>query len=210
MIVTEQKPFDEIKKNLIGLSNIFIIGCGECATSCQTGGEKEVEEMAELLSKEGKNIVGKIVIESPCDKRLVQKYFKIHQEAIKNADALLIMACGAGAGAIRDLTDKKIVPALNGLYLGTTERLNNFKEYCKLCKICILGITDGYCPTSRCAKGLLNGPCGGSVNGKCEKDLTSDCVWALIIKRLKEKNELEKLFEIKEPRNYSRLIKEKN
>lgn len=203
MIVTEQKPFEEILDYLKDINNIFIVGCGECATTCSTGGEKEVIQISEKLKNEyAKIITGWVVIESPCDIRLVKKYFRLNKESIEEAEAILVMACGAGIGAIRDVSPKKLIPALNGLYLGTTERLGRFKEYCSLCKNCVLDITDGYCPVTRCAKGLLNGPCGGSVAGKCEVDIEKDCVWALIINRLKERNELNKLLDIMDTRKY--------
>jgi len=45
--------------------------------------------------------------------------------------------------------------------------------------------TAGICPVSRCAKRLLNGPCGGSTKGKCEISKEVDCAWQLIVDRLK-------------------------
>ena len=45
MTITEQKPFEEILALLEPFTRVFIVGCGECATLCQTGGEYEVEEM---------------------------------------------------------------------------------------------------------------------------------------------------------------------
>ena len=50
----------------------------------------------------------------------------------------------------------------------------------------------GYiCPVTRCAKSLLNGPCGGSKSGKCEIKPDRDCAWQLIHDRLKKENKLE-------------------
>ena len=55
---------------------------------------------------------------------------------------------------------------------------------------------DRLCPIARCAKQLLNGPCGGSTNGKCEISKGVDCVWQLIIDRLARLDRLEVLEEI--------------
>ncbi|MGM0425406.1 MAG: methylenetetrahydrofolate reductase C-terminal domain-containing protein, partial [Thermodesulfobacteriota bacterium] len=56
---------------------------------------------------------------------------------------------------------------------------------------CILAQTGGICPISRCAKRLLNGPCGGSTQGKCEIHSELPCAWQLIIDRLKALGRLE-------------------
>lgn len=203
MIVTEQKSLELIADYLKNSKKIFIVGCGECATTCSTGGEKEVADMISKLENElGKIVTGSVVIESPCDIRLIRKYFRKNENEINDADALLVMACGAALGAIRSLSNKKLVPALNGMYLGTTKRLGDFKEFCSLCKNCVLNYTAGYCPVTRCSKGLLNGPCGGSFDGKCEVDAEKDCVWSSIIDYLKENNELHTLSEPLPPRDY--------
>jgi hypothetical protein len=47
-----------------------------------------------------------------------------------------------------------------------------------------------YSKATACAKGFVNGPCGGFVNGKCETDKTKDCFWVLIYKKLKSNGKL--------------------
>jgi len=55
----------------------------------------------------------------------------------------------------------------------------------------------------RCAKGLLNGPCGGTRRGgKCEIDADKDCAWVLIYQRLTSQNRLDILEKYYEPKNY--------
>jgi hypothetical protein len=66
-----------------------------------------------------------------------------------------------------------------------------------------LDLTAGVCPIARCAKSLLNGPCGGSQQGKCEIDPEVPCAWQLIYDRLKAQGRLDRLLEITPARDWS-------
>jgi len=193
MIVTEQKKFEEILKMLEGSGSVFIAGCGACATSTVTGGEKEVKEMAASLEKAGKKVTGTQVIESTCDMRLCRRDLKKHQKEIDGADAFLVMSCGAGVQTIAGLIGKSAFPALNSMFLAKVERSGKYFEMCTTCGDCQLDRTGGICLVTRCAKNTLNGPCGGSVDGKCEVNDKNDCAWALIEERLKQLNNVEDL-----------------
>jgi hypothetical protein len=48
----------------------------------------------------------------------------------------------------------------------------------------------GYDVSSMCAKRLLNGPCGGVRNGKCEVG-NVPCVWVMIYGRMRSKGMLD-------------------
>ncbi|MEM1057681.1 MAG: methylenetetrahydrofolate reductase C-terminal domain-containing protein [Verrucomicrobiota bacterium] len=50
---------------------------------------------------------------------------------------------------------------------------------CQTCGQCILSHTKLICPMN-CPKGLRNGPCGGTLDGKCEVLPELDCVWTNI------------------------------
>ncbi len=76
-------------------------------------------------------------------------------------------------------------------------------ERCAACGECVLGITAGICPIARCAKSLLNGPCGGSQGGKCEISGDIPCAWQLIYDRLKEQGLLEMMEKINAPKKWS-------
>ncbi|KAF0134644.1 MAG: hypothetical protein FD145_475 [Candidatus Saganbacteria bacterium] len=207
MIITEKKSKEKILEYLKEAKSVFVIGCGRCATSCETGGEKETTEMAEFLSKHGKKIIGTVVIEAPCDERLVNKEFnKIGTKANK-ADAILVLSCGAGVQVVSDFADVPAYPALDSMFLGKTRRLGKFAELCIMCGDCILDDTGGICPVSRCSKGLLNGPCGGSHNGKCEVDPAYDCGWYLIFERLNKLKQIDKIKKFKKTKDYSRIIR---
>lgn len=205
MIITVQKSLDDVQKMLKPFEKIFIIGCGTCSTTCQSGGETQVKEMAGKL--EGKKIVGTAVVESPCDARLLRRDTGKFKKEIAEADAILCMACGAGVQNIVDhYTDKICVPCLDTKFLGKTERIGMFYEKCRACGECILYETGGVCPIVRCPKGMLNGPCGGMYDGKCEVGgYKNDCAWVLIYDRLKNLRMMDSLRELKAPRDNSKL-----
>jgi len=202
VIITEQKSMDEIQEMIAPYGKLFIVGCGTCSTSCQTGGEDEVKEMTEKL---GDKVVGWAMVEDPCDLRLDRRDLKAHKEQIAESDAVLVMACGAGVQTVGKYSDKIVLPALNTLFIGETERLGRFHDMCRACGDCILDETGGICPLTRCAKGLLNGPCGGQVKGKCEVgDYEYECAWVQIYDRLKEQDRLDLFTEFRPPRDFSK------
>ncbi len=185
MIITKQKDLNKILEQLKDKDKVFVVGCAACATKCATGGEEQVKVLAEELTKHQKQVLGTIVLDTPCDMRIVKKDL-INNENAKQAESLVLLSCGAGVQAIAQIWDTiDLVPALDTLFLGTIERLGNFNQYCSLCGDCILEKTAGICPVTRCAKGLVNGPCGGSVNGKCEVNFDNDCAWVLIYNKSK-------------------------
>ena len=202
MIITRQKPFEEIQEMTATFDKLFVIGCGTCSTSCQTGGEEQVAEMVERL---GDKVIGSAMVEEPCDLRIDRKDLKAHRGTISEADAILAMSCGVGVQAIGDYTDKVVLPALETLFIGETERIGKFYDRCVACGECILGETGGICPITRCPKGLLNGPCGGQVEGKCEVgEYNNDCAWVLIYNRLNEQGRLDLFTKFRPPRDFSK------
>jgi len=200
MIITEKKPIEEIKESLKGTKKVFIMGCGTCATLSQTGGEEQVKEMAKLLSD--KEIVGTACIETPCDKRILKRDLRPVSTSLKSADTVLVLSCGVGVQTLAELTGKMAIPGLNTKFIGMTEHIGAFYQRCLACGDCILDETGGICPISRCPKGLLNGPCAGHMDEKCEVDREKDCTWVLIYKRMKESGQLDKFRAFRKPRNY--------
>jgi hypothetical protein len=200
MILTEKKPIEEIKEGLKNSKKVFVLGCGTCAALAQTGGEEQVKEMAQLLSD--KEIVGTAVVETPCDKRLLKRDLRAVSASLNAADAVLVLSCGVGIQTLVDITGKIVMPGLNTKFIGMTEHIGEFYQRCRACSDCILDETGGICPISRCPKGLLNGPCAGYMDEKCEVDREKDCVWVLIYKRMKDIGQLDKFREFRKPRNY--------
>ena len=204
MIVTAQKPLDEILDFLSPYSNILVAGCDGCTTPPRGLREaKTLSQLIELGGKlRGKNFKFKVTtVPKQCDSYLTVTTLKPQAEGM---EAILSLACGLGVQTIAQvLPDLVAFPAQNTLFIGTEMREDStIEERCAACGDCILSLTGGICPIARCAKGLLNGPCGGSNNGKCEVDPEKDCAWDLIIKRLEKLGRLSVLEEIRPPRNF--------
>ena len=200
MIVAKRKPFEEIKESVLGAKRILILGCGTCVAVCLAGGEKDVAILAlqlkMALKLENQDVhIDELTIERQCDREFIEEIgTRVNPD---DYDLILSMACGAGVQLLSDVFEHKVVlPALNTTFIGVAEKLGVWSERCSGCGDCILGKTAGLCPIARCAKQLLNGPCGGSVNGKCEISKDVDCVWQLIIDRLTRLDRLEMLEEI--------------
>jgi hypothetical protein len=206
MIITEQKVLEEIVRSLEGREKVFLIGCGVCAATWHTGGEAEVREMAARLVEAGKTCSGWLVTkEACCDSRLTRRELKQHAAELDETEAVLVLACGAGAQTVAGLTEIPALPGLNTIALARINSLSLAYEKCRLCGDCILADTGGICPVTLCPKGLMNGPCGGYRDGKCEVDPANDCAWVLIYQRLTQLGEAERLGEIHEPKDWSRM-----
>ena len=206
MIITKQKNFMDLLNKLEG-GPVFLIGCSECATLCKTGGEEEIKKFREDLIKNNIVTTGWVILEPAChflnDKKLLKKHIK----EITKAKKILVFACGNGVQTVSEIiTNIDIISATDTLFLGEIKRLSEFEKRCNLCGECIQDLFEGFCPISRCPKSMLNGPCGGSINGKCEINIDLDCVWNDIFQSLKEKNKLHKLMEIKKPKDWSKSI----
>jgi ferredoxin len=200
--ITKQKPFQEIEQQLAGLDRVFIVGCGTCATMTKTGGQDEVLAMGKRLQELGKLVTGWIVIPTACDE-MTQVAVKENDGAIRNASSILVMACALGVHRVNTYTNKVVIPALDTLFIGVEDEPGRFQEVCAQCGQCVLGQTAGICPLTACHKGLLNGPCGGTNNGKCEVDKEKDCAWTLIYQRLKEQGRLDLMRKYYPPRDYN-------
>lgn len=207
MIITEQKPFAEILASLAGRQRVYVVGCGSCATTWGTGGEKECSEMVQRLQEAGKTVTGWFVTkESCCDERTTRLEIRRRAAETGQAEAFLALACGAGTQTVAALVKVPTLPGLNSLYLARLQRLSLSDERCILCGECILAETAGICPLTICTKGLRNGPCGGYRQGKCEVDINRDCGWILIYNRMKELNLLPALQVERPPKDYSKTV----
>ena len=167
MIISKQKDFSSILKR-ISDGSVFLIGCNECATLCRTGGETEVLEMKDKLEQNHIKVTGWVILDPAChllnDKRLLKPF----KEAIEHADYLLSFSCGDGLQVLSKLyPNKKVISGTDTLFLGAEIDRGVFDKQCSLCGECIADNFEGLCPISRCPKNMLNGPCGGSINGIC-------------------------------------------
>jgi hypothetical protein len=206
MIISRQKEFDEILK-LLTEKNIFVIGCGKCAKKQHTGGEPEVLDLKEKLKAAGKNITGWTVLSSACSINSWEDVLA-QNPAIKRSDALLLMSCGGGVSVISRYTGMIVYPVLDTESLGGVCCNEIVTELCGMCGDCTIWLYGGICPVTQCSKSLLNGPCGGAVEGKCEVD-DRLCAWDKIFERLKQLGKLENLEMISEPKDHTKKFRGK-
>lgn len=203
MIISKKKPFEEVLEDLEGLTNIVILGCGECATATRTGGPEEVADMKAKLEEHGKNVVFTEIVHTGCHELDVKRILRQGKDACGEADGFLVLSCGAGAQACRAATDKRVIPGCDPLFLGNIQRSMDFAEKCSHCGGCVIDDYGAICPITRCAKGLVNGPCGGTSHGKCEVDPEMDCAWTLIFNQLKKEGREDKLKMLHGPKDWN-------
>ncbi|MBI5844304.1 MAG: methylenetetrahydrofolate reductase C-terminal domain-containing protein [Deltaproteobacteria bacterium] len=187
MIVAKPKPIEEVIETVKGFKNLLIVGCNECVTVCEAGGKKEVGILASALrmffAKEGLDIsIDEVTLERQCDHEYLEEIRSIQDKY----NGILSLACGVGVQFMAEkYHDKPVMPGVDTCFLGATEERGVWTERCQACGKCMLAMTGGICPVSRCAKRLMNGPCGGSSKGSCEINKEVDCAWQLIVDRLK-------------------------
>jgi hypothetical protein len=203
MLISEQKPLEEILNYLEGEKSIFLIGCKGCAEGWMSGGEKEVAEMKNALQEQGKVISGSVVVDMLCDRALTKLKLRAYKKEIAAADSILVLTDGAGVQTVAEVVDKVVHPGCNTLSAGGAHAEWKEAERCLECGDCVLEFTGGLCPIARCSKLLLNGPCGGSQDGKCEVDPSIPCVWQQIVDHLTKLGRLDKLEKLVEPKNWS-------
>jgi hypothetical protein len=213
MIGTARKPLKEILQALDGYERVTVMGCNGCAKACKTGGEAEVDDMVKTLKESGKSVVWQVTPERTCYIQHTTGSLQGHEQEISSTDAFLVLGCGGAAQIARQAFDEMgvIMPVKIGLnsvgHLDTVVAGKLAIEQCQECGDCVLNDTGGICPITKCAKSLLNGPCGGAQDGKCEVDPDRDCAWVLIYNRLKALNELDKLAIYRDPKDYRKSNK---
>lgn len=204
MIVAERKPFDEILEIISPYKKILVLGCGGCVSVCLTGGEKNAEELAsELRLASGQKKLGLTVefdsITRQCDREFIDNL----TEEPKKYDCVLTLACGVGVGYMTELyPDVPFLPAMNTTFYGANTAPGTWAEYCRGCGDCVLALTGGICPIARCSKSMINGPCGGTKEGKCEVSPDMDCAWQLIYDKLTKTGKIKEFLKIRPPRDH--------
>ena len=192
MIITQKKPIEEIMAMVGTAKTVAIVGCGSCATACQTGGEPQIAELKAALEKVGKTVVATTIPDYCCMNLGVKTKMKAINAA--NPDCVICMSCGDGVQCVaKNAPTTPVYPSNNTMYLGEAVKFGVWEEACRFCGECVLGDTGAICPMTQCAKSLVNGPCGGQKNGKCEVNPENDCAWIKIYKRLEATGQLDKL-----------------
>jgi ferredoxin len=210
MIVAKRKPFEEIKEMLKGYKKVLNVGCGTCVSVCLAGGEKEVAilnaelDMARKLEDDPIEIHGQTV-ERQCDREYLAELDDIIKK--EKFDALMSMACGVGIQFLAErFPDIPTFPGVDTTGLAVNQAVGWYEERCRSCSQCVLGITGGICPITMCAKGLLNGPCGGTNKGNCEISADQPCAWFKIHERLAAQGRLSSIRKINLARGWKDQI----
>lgn len=205
MIVAKQKSLEEIRQMIEGYERILLLGCGTCVAICMAGGDREVAVLASSLRLADKiSSKNRMFREHTVERQCEWEFLDTIEEQVKEVDAILSLGCGVGVQAISERFPKiAVLPGLNTLSMGMPQEEGVWVERCSGCGNCILHKTGGVCPITRCAKSLLNGPCGGSVGGKCEIDPDTPCAWQTIYDRLADMGQLDKLQEIEPVKDWS-------
>ena len=199
MIKVKEKQLEEIVDAINGYNSVLVLGCGGCASVCLGGGQREVDHLCLDLNMVFKNQGQKrhaegYSIERQCNMLFIEELAPL----MGKFDAVLSMACGAGAQYVAEAFPMTpVFPAVNTAAIGIDRDIGVYEERCRACGECVVGYTGGICPVTRCAKGLFNGPCGGANNGMCEIDNTIPCAWIEIFNRLKAQNRLDNIMKIR-------------
>lgn len=198
MIIANRKPINEILDMVKDCSKILILGCKGCVTVCNVGGAKEVGILSSALKiarkKSGNPLeIDEKTLERQCD----PEYIDLVKGVVDDYDAIISMACGVGPQFLSTAyPNRRIYPSVNTTFMGGAVEHGIWSERCAGCGNCVIHYFDGMCPIARCSKSLLNGPCGGSSNGKCEISKEVDCIWDLIVKKKMEQGRLNDLLEM--------------
>ena len=205
MIIAERKPIEEILSMVADSDRVLLAGCATCVADCMAGGEREVGILASALrialKKERKETeISEVTVERQCEREFIERI----SDLVEKADVVISTACGIGVQAMAErYHDKPIYPGVNTTFLGLRQEEGLWAERCGACGDCTLHMTGGICPVARCSKSLLNGPCGGSAEGKCEIAEDVDCGWQLIVDRLEALGQIERLQENIPPKNWA-------
>jgi len=203
MIVAEPKPVSEILDMVKDAGRVLIVGCKGCVTVCNVGGAKEAAVLASTLRIARRNdksfIADSHTLERQCD----PEYINELEELIESYDAVVSLACGVGPQFIAErYPSTRVYPGVNTRFMGGAVEHGVWSERCAGCGTCVVHYFGGVCPIARCSKSLMNGPCGGSTNGKCEISKDVDCIWDIIVKKMMEQQRTDELIEFKPPKSW--------
>ena len=212
MIVAEQKPLPEIRRMISPYERVLIVGCGTCMTVCDAGGEREVAFLHNALrvaqSKGGNE--AHHFLEFTLKRQCEPEFLEMLVDKVGDVDAILSLGCGLGVQAIAErFPDIPVLPGVNTSFMGMAREQGVWDERCAACGDCRLEDTAGICPITRCTKGILNGPCAGTKNGKCEANKDMDCAWVLIYRRLERLGQLDKMRRYYPMRNFRAIPRQR-
>ena len=201
MLITRLKSEDTITSLCAG--KVFIINCHGCK---EVGfPEEEANALQKKLAEAGK-VVGTLTTDYVCNPTELALRLRAPMAKIAEADAVLVFSCGVGVQTISEmLDDKPVYACCDTVELPGFQGVTPLEYDCGQCGECFLNLTGGICPITQCAKSLVNGPCGGQKNGKCEVNPENDCAWIQIYKRLEQLGQLDKLSMTRPDKGYEKV-----
>jgi ferredoxin len=212
VIVAEQKSLNEIRRMIDPYERVLLVGCGTCMTVCDAGGERELSflhnalKLAQARRGNGIHTFSEYTLKRQCDPEFLDQL----TDKVGEVDVILSLGCGIGVQAIAELfPDIPVLPGVNTSFMGMVKEWGIWDERCAACGECRLEDTAAICPITRCTKGILNGPCAGTKNGKCEASKELDCAWIQIYQRLERLNQLEKIRRYYPLRNFRTIPRPK-
>jgi electron transport complex protein RnfC len=204
MLITKLKSYNELIPCFS--DKVFVIKCSGC---------KEVylpeEEIDIFLEKQNQNIISIKRLDYLCNEDFSRTYSETYNNFIEKSDVVVIFSCGVGVQVISKILEyKKVFAGCDTNYINGFQGISAQSWDCRQCGECYLNYTGGICPITACSKHLLNGPCGGYKNGKCEVNSEMDCGWVMIYNRLLKQKKQEKLITKCRIRNYKKYISTDN
>ncbi|MCQ2553441.1 MAG: methylenetetrahydrofolate reductase C-terminal domain-containing protein [Clostridia bacterium] len=198
------KNTEEICQILADKDNFFVVSCNKCFKEFESVEETDADEFKTLAKAQGKNITGAVAIDFLCNS--VQTERKLEGVIPAGSENIVVLSCGLGVQTVAELEDINVLTVTDSLnYIGH-HGMALTKKTCDACNQCFLNTTGGICPIVDCTKSLVNGPCGGTKNGKCEIDPNKECAWEKIYNKLKEQGRLEEfLHQPVQLRDYSKV-----
>ena len=209
MIVADRKPVSEISAQIKHHQRVLFLGCGTCVTVCLAGGEREIGILASAtrlalrMAGRGEVVIDECTIERQCEEAFVD----LIASRVVEYDAVCSFGCGAGVQFLAERFPKTpVYPGVNTQFIGVLQSQGVWTEKCAGCGSCRLGEFAGICPITRCAKRQLNGPCGGSRDGRCELSPDLECAWQLIYDRSRALGTLGRLEAFAAPQDWSTAL----
>jgi len=207
MLVTQLKPKEELLPIIQG-ERVLTLQCYGCAGVFFPKEEINLF-LEEVTASSGRAIVKNIITDYLCNHEYTRARIGLWSEDFKKAEKIIVFSCGVGVQVVSLLLGKHVYPGCDTIYLNGFQGLTTLNFDCAQCGECFLNYTGGICPLTACAKSLLNGPCGGAKNGKCEvaspTGTLMDCGWEKIYKKLEAIGRLDILKEVIRLRDYKKL-----
>ena len=187
MLITQLKDKEYIASLVSGKA--FVINCYGCKEVSFP--VEEADALQEELKAAGK-LMGVFTTDYICNTENFKVRLENRMDEINAADCILVFSCGVGVQTVADMFDtKRVYAACDTVHLPGYQGVTPLDVDCGQCGECYLNMTGGICPIVACSKSLVNGPCGGTKDGKCEVNPAMDCGWDRIYKRLAKQGRLD-------------------